>query len=290
VAAQIGGRVKELRIDEGSIVRVADTLAVLDSSGPEIQLRQAQAGVDLAQAQLNLLLNGARSEDIAQAEAMVRQAEINWNSAQGDARRADTLFPQGGATRKQKDDADARLAAAEAQLQGAQQGRDKLRQFARPEDIASARARLAQAQAARDLAQRNVNECFVVAPVNGTVTNKVVELGDLAMPGGVIVSLSRLDTVDVMIYVSEKELPNVKLGAAAEVRIDANPRDTFPGKVVYISPTAEFTPKNIQTREDRVKLVFGVKIAIPNPQGMLKPGLPADAAVKTETAVKSPAK
>jgi HlyD family secretion protein len=159
-----------------------------------------------------------------------------------------------------------------------------MQQFARPEDIASARARLAQAQAMRDLAQKNLANCYIIATTNGTVTNKVVEVGDLATPGGIIAAVSQLDTVDLMIYVSEVELARVKLGADAEVKIDVSTKRVFPGKVVYISPTAEFTPKNIQTREDRVKLVFGVKVEIPNPDGALKPGLPADATVKAEPA------
>ncbi len=284
VAAQVGGRVQELRIDEGSQVRTGDTLAILDTTGPRYQFLQAQAGVDLADAQLRLVLKGARDEDIAQAQALVQQAEAAQQTAASDARRASELLAAGSATRKQKDDADARLVGANAQLNAAHQGLNKMQQFARPEDIASARARLAQAQAVRDLAQKNLANCFIIATTNGTVTNKVVEVGDLAIPGGIVAAVSQLDTVDLMIYVSEVELARVKLGADAEVKIDVSTKRVFPGKVVYISPTAEFTPKNIQTREDRVKLVFGVKVEIPNPDGALKPGLPADATVKAEPA------
>jgi HlyD family secretion protein len=280
VAPQVGGRVKELRITEGSNVKVGDTLAVLDTAGPQFQFRQAQAGVDLADAQYKLLVNGARSEDLQMARAQVSQAEAAQQTAQADAKRAADLFATGSATKKLKDDADARLTGANAQLDAARQALDKLEHFARSEDLASGRARLDQARAARDFVQKGVNDCFITAPINGTVTNKAVEIGDLATPGGIVVSISRLDTVSLMIYVSEVELPRVKLGADAEVKIDASSKRVFPGKVIYISPVAEFTPKNVQTREDRVKLVFGVKIQIPNPDGTLKPGLPADAAVK----------
>jgi HlyD family secretion protein len=280
VAAQVGGRVQQLRVDEGSQVRAGDTLAILDTTGPRYQFLQAQGGVDLADAQLRLLLNGARVEDVSAAEAQVQQAQANLKTAQDDERRTTDLFAAGSATRKQKDDAEARLTVGQAQLQAAQQGLDKLERYARPEDIASARARLAQAEAARDLAQENLANCFITAPTNGTVTSKVVEVGDLATPGGIIAAVTQLDTVNLMIYVTEVELARVKLGADAEVKIDVSAKRVFPGKVVYISPVAEFTPKNIQTREDRVKLVFGVKIAIPNSDGTLKPGLPADATVK----------
>ena len=99
-------------------------------------------------------------------------------------------------------------------------------------------------------------------------------------PGATIVTLTELDSVYVMIYVTEKEMGRVRLGDGVEVRIDAFPNKVFPGKVTYISPEAEFTPKNVQTKEDRVKLVFGVKVEIENQDGFLKPGLPADALIR----------
>lgn len=179
--------------------------------------------------------------------ASVSQAQANLVLAQANGRRTDTLFRSGSATRQQKDATDAQLSLAQAGLV---------------------------------LAQKTLDNCTVTSPVSGTVTSKAVEVGDLATPGAVIVSISKLDTVKLTIYVSETELPKVKLGAPAEVRIDAFPKQVFPGRVTFISPTAEFTPKNIQTREDRVKLVFAVRIEIPNPDGSLKPGLPADATVK----------
>jgi HlyD family secretion protein len=101
------------------------------------------------------------------------------------------------------------------------------------------------------------------------------------------VTLVELDSVYVMIYVTEIELGRIRLGDDAEVKIDAFAERTFPGKVTYISPEAEFTPKNVQTKEDRVKLVFGVKVEIENKEGLLKPGLPADAVIMTGPAVKS---
>lgn len=218
VSAQVTGQVRELRVGEGSNVRQGDTLALLDHVPAEASVSQAQANMDLAQA---------------------------------DARRSDVLFRSGNATQQQKDGTDTRLT---------------------------------QAQAALVLARKILDNSYVISPLSGTVTNKVVEVGDLATPGGVIVAVSKLDTMNLVIYVSETELPRVKLGAEAEVRIDGSPQKAYPGTVTYISPTAEFTPKNIQTREDRVKLVFGVKIRIPNPDGSLKPGLPADATIKAPSA------
>ena len=185
--------------------------------------------------------------DRVASSASVSQARANLEQVQADDRRMDVLFKSGNATQQEKDVIDTRLV---------------------------------QAQAALVLAQRILDNSYVISPLSGTVTNKVVEVGDLATPGGVIVAVSKLDTMNLVIYVSETELPRVKLGAEAEVRIDGGGQEVYPGRVTYISPTAEFTPKNIQTREDRVKLVFGVKIQIPNPDGSLKPGLPADATIK----------
>ena len=218
IASQVTGQVRELRVDEGSRVNPGDTVALIDRVVPTASVSQAQANLGLAQAE---------------------------------AHRVDVLFASGNATRQEKDNADTRLA---------------------------------QAQAALVLVQKALDNTYVVSPLGGTVTSKAVEVGDLATPGAVIVSVSKLDTVKLTIYVSETELPNVKLGSVADVRIDAAPKRVFPGRVTFISPTAEFTPKNIQTREDRVKLVFGVRIEIPNPDGMLKPGLPADATIKVAPA------
>jgi len=114
------------------------------------------------------------------------------------------------------------------------------------------------------------------------VTEKAVEPGELVNPGATLVTISCLDPVYLRVYVTAADLGRVRLGGPAEVTIDSFPGKTFAGRITYISPQAEFTPKNIQTREDRVKLVFAVKIELPNPEGELKPGLPAEAVIKAE--------
>jgi HlyD family secretion protein len=116
--------------------------------------------------------------------------------------------------------------------------------------------------------------------VSGVVTHRPVEVGELVAPGGVVAVLSKLDRLHLTIYVTAVEMGRIRLVQEAEVRIDADPGRAFPGRVVYLSPEAEFTPRNVQTKEDRVKLVFGVKIEVDNPDGALKPGLPADATIR----------
>ncbi|MBP1659049.1 MAG: secretion protein HlyD family protein, partial [Candidatus Aminicenantes bacterium] len=279
VASKAAGQILALAVEEGARVKPGDVLATIDHATADIQLRQAEAGVALARAQLLLLQNGARKEDIEQAEAGLKQAEANRRVAADDAKRMRALLQSGSVTTKQRDDAEARLTVAEAQRRAAEEAVSKVRRLARPEEIDAARARLDQAQAAADLLAKTIADCTVVAPAGGIVTHKAVEAGELVTPGATVVTLADLDSVYVMLYVTELEIGRIKLGGEVEVRIDAFPDRPFAGTISYISPEAEFTPKNVQTKEDRVKLVFGVKVVIPNPEGLLKPGLPADAVI-----------
>ncbi|MGZ5478909.1 MAG: HlyD family secretion protein [Candidatus Aminicenantales bacterium] len=277
VASKVSGQILMLAVEDGARVKPGDVLATVDHATADIQLRQAEAGVDLAQAQLVLLRNGARKEDIQQAEAILKQAEVGLLVASDDARRMRELVRTGSVTTKQRDDAEARLTVAEAQRSAAAEALSKVRRLARPEEIQAAEARLAQARAAADLLTKTISDCTITAPAGGIVTHKAVEAGELVTPGATVVTLTELDSVYVMIYVTETEMGRVRLGDAVEVRIDAFRDRAFAGKITYISPEAEFTPKNVQTKEDRVKLVFGVKVEIENKDGLLKPGLPADA-------------
>ena len=282
VASKVGGQVLEIRAEEGSRVGKGDILVLIDHETLDIQLRQAEAGVALANAQLRLLKKGARVEDIRQGEEALLQAEANLKVAADDARRMRELAARGSVTPKQRDDAEARLVVGQAQNASAKEALAKLRRLARPEEVGAAEARLAQAVAAADLLRKTIADGTVVSPVAGIVTRRPVEAGELVSPGATVLTISELDRVHVMLFVTEKELGRVRLGGEADVMIDAAPGRVFKGRVTYISPEAEFTPKNIQTKEDRVKLVFGVKVEIPNPDGALKPGLPADAVIVLE--------
>jgi len=282
VASKIGGQVLEIRAEEGSRAGKGDVLVLIDHETLDIQLRQAEAGVALAEAQLLLLRKGARAEDIRQGEETLLQAGANLKVAADDARRMRELAARGSVTPKQRDDAEARLVVTRAQEASAKEALSKLKQLARPEEIGAAEARLAQAVAAADLLRKMIVDGTVVSPVAGIVTRRPVEAGELVSPGTTVLTISELDRVHVMLFVTEKELGRVRLGGEADVTIDAAPGRVFKGRVTFISPEAEFTPKNIQTKEDRVKLVFGVKVEIPNPDGALKPGLPADAVIVLE--------
>jgi len=277
VSAKVPGQLQQMLVQEGSQVNAGDTLAILDHSTMELQLRQAQAGVELADAQHQLLVNGARVEDVRQAEEALRQIESSAKNAREDYDRMRELYKSKSVSKKQFDDADSRYTITKAQLGSAKQNLQKMQRFARPEDIAAAKARLNQAKATADLIRKQIVDAFILAPVPGTITHKPVEVGELVGAGTIIATISRLEKMNLMIYVGEQELGKVKLNGSADIVIDTYPGKSFPGHVIYISPTAEFTPKNVQTKEDRTKLVFGVKVEVENKDGALKSGMPADA-------------
>jgi HlyD family secretion protein len=280
VSAKISGQLESRLVDEGSRVSRGQKLAVVDSSALVIQLQQAEAGVALAEAQLALLLKGARIEDIRQAEEVLTQAKATLRVAEEDRKRILNLFEKNSATTKQKDDAEARYTVARAQHEAAEQALRKLRRLARPEEVSAARARLEQAAAGRDLLKKNIADCTVVSPASGVVIHTAVEPGEFAVSGAPILTLADLDRIHLNIYVTELELGKIRLGQQAEIKIDSHPERIFTGSVVFISPEAEFTPKNIQTREERVKLVYRVKMEVENRENILKPGMPADATIR----------
>lgn len=266
IGTEVAGKVKELRVDEGSRVGNGDTLALIDDTEYQIQLRQASANLASFESAYRLAVEGSRKEDILQAEAA-------YTAAKADYQRMKDLLASQTITQKQYDDVYARYV-------GAEQTYEKLRSGLRPEEINGARVKRDYAAAQVDLLRKKVRDCAILAPSAGTVTLRGVEPGELVTMGASLLRVTYLDKVKLTIYVSDADLGRVKLGQKAEVSIDSFDKvRPFEGDVVYISPTAEFTPKNVQTKEERTKLVFGVKIEIDNPEGALKPGLPADARI-----------
>jgi len=277
VSSKSSGEILHLDASEGTFVKEGDILAVIDHANLEIQLGQARSGVDLAKAQLDLLTAGARGEDLAQAKDALNQANDTLQNAQEDFNRMESLYKVNAATKKQRDDAEFRYTNAKTQASSAQQALLKLENFARPEDVRAALARVDQAVYSVRLLQKNIQDCTVHSPTDGIVTEKLVEEGELATPGTGLYVITDLSTVKLTIYVSETDLGNIRLGQEARISIDSRQGTTYPGKVTYISPIAEFTPRDIQTKDERVKLVYAVRIEISNAQGIFKPGMPADA-------------
>ncbi|HUI31706.1 MAG TPA: efflux RND transporter periplasmic adaptor subunit [Candidatus Acidoferrales bacterium] len=282
IAAQVPGRILKMNYEEGAIMKKGDTLAEIDHRTFQQQVNQAQAAYEMARQQYDLLVKGARSEDLRVAEESVKQAEANFNLAKLALDRTQKLFRDHSVSQSQMDAAQTQYDVASAQMTSAQQNLEKVQHFARPEEIRSAAAQVQQAQAMLNSAQISFQRSYVTSPYDGTVLEKLVEIGDYANIGTPIYTISDLQTMKMTVYVSEVDLARVRLGDDAKVLLDGLPNHPFDGKVIYISPTAEFTPKNVETKEDRIKLVFAVKIGIANPENYLKAGLPADAAIYTK--------
>jgi HlyD family secretion protein len=280
IVAKSPAQIISLRVDEGSKVRQGDTLALIDTTNYALNYHQAMAAASQAEAQLLLLEHGSRHEDVEQAAEQVKQSQANLDNAKQDEQRLKDLLKANAATAKQHDDAVTKLQSSQAAFNGAEDAYQKLKSGSRAEDIAAAKARLDQMKVLANQALQSMHDCTVIAPVSGTVTHKVLNQGEMATGNATIVTISVIDPVKLTIYVSDKDLGKVKLGQKAEMKIDTYKDKTFTGNVIYISPDAEFTPKNVQTTEDREKLVFAVKIQVANPDGNLKPGMPADAVLK----------
>jgi HlyD family secretion protein len=263
IGTEVAGKVVDVRVDEGAHVKKGDTLVIIDDTEYRIHLRSAEANAAAADAQYRLVLEGSREEDVMQAETAFKTAEADY-------KRMKELLAAQAITQKQYDEVYMRYVAAQQQYQ-------KLFRGSRKSEIDVARAKRDQAIAQADQLRKKLRDCYILAPAEGIVSLKAIEAGELVTIGANIMRITDLDKVKLTIYVNEQQLGSVKLGQPAEVRIDSNPDKVHQGKVVYISPNAEFTPKNVQTKEERTKLVFGVKIEVENREGVLKPGLPADA-------------
>lgn len=280
ISSQTAGRIMKMNADEGYEVKKGDTLLIADTELYELQLRQAIAGRDIAKAQLDLLIKGARKEDVAQAREIYNQASANLTLAETDKKRMEALYEVRSISKKQLDDATLRYDVSASQFNAAKQNLSKIENIARPEEIAQAKGNLEKAEAGIELLKKNIRDCYVVSPIDGIVVKRFVEQGETVGMMSSLFKVSNLKRVEVVIYVSEKSLPEIKLNQTAEIATDGEPDKVRTGKVIFISPEAEFTPKNIQTKEERTKQVFAVKIAIDNPDGALKTGLPVDVKIK----------
>ncbi|MBN1976991.1 MAG: efflux RND transporter periplasmic adaptor subunit [Anaerolineae bacterium] len=380
VAPELGGRVLELLVEEGGDVEAGQVLARLDGTLLEAQIEAAQAGLDMAQAQLAQAQAGASPEQVQKAEADLAQAQAGrdgayqgWQDlialrdnpqrldaqiAQAEAQVAaaeaaldqavaykdmaeiaydsygDALdklndippeyrpgLPMGfhlipnsywkswvgvntaqagldgaraalralRAIRDNPQELNAQIAAAEAQYKAAeaavgmaQAQLDALEAGATAEEIAIAEAQVEQAQAAVEALTVLRGKQTIIAPVGGVVLEVSIREGELAAPGGTLLTLGDLDQVTLTVYVPENKLGFVDIGQEVAVGVDSFPGRTFTGEVLAIADEAEFTPRNVQTQEERVNMVFAVEVRIPNPDHALKPGLPADAVILAE--------
>jgi HlyD family secretion protein len=290
VAAEVGGRLVELRVDEGDRVKQGEVIARLDTRDTELQIARARAERAAADAQLRLLQAGSRGEDVRQAEAQVQAAETDAAAAQAelkaaeaDLERFESLLRANAGSAKQRDDAQARADVARQRVRGAaeranaaREALGRLRAGARPQEIDAARARVAAVDAQLAVLEKSVKDAEVVSPVDGIVTTKLADQGELIGPRTPLVVVTDLDHAWANLFVPEPMVPRIKIGQSATVFTDAG-GPGIGGTVTFISPKAEFTPRNVQTADERSKLVYRIKVSVDNSQGVLKQGMPVDA-------------
>jgi HlyD family secretion protein len=300
----IQGRITRLLADEGETVVKGQLLAELDAAQLEAQYAAASASVtsldaQITQASLDVAYTAKNSEasvaaaaaGLTSAQAHVVRANAILTNATLAHTRAAALF-EGGATSKQElDQAEMVLRTSEADVAAAEK------------DVARAEADLALARASADTiglkrqqlralqesrrsalgrvaeAQANLAERQISAPLDGTILSRPVEVGDVVSPGSPVFQIVDMGRLYVKVYIPEPEIGKLTLGARAEVFIDAFPHRSFAARVSKIHAQAEFTPKNVETAEERLKLVFGVELTLVNPDGVLKPGMPADCVI-----------
>ncbi len=249
VSAETSGRVLSLAFDEGDAVKINDTLAVIDPSRLELQLASAGAGRQVAQAQLEA------------AQVQLSKAGEAEQFAQNERDRIEKLLQSGTATRKQMDQVEFELTQA------------KLSRKSAEASLSTTRAELARIEAEINRIMREQVDCYPLAPIEGIVTEKYVEIGELVNPGKAVFKISQLNSLWVKVYLPSGDFASVKVGDVATIDTEAGERQ-YQGKVVWTSEEAEFTPKNVQTEKSRANLVYAVKVAVDNTDGGLKIGMP----------------
>lgn len=288
IAFQVSGRVSGVMVSEGEQVQKDQILAVLEGQEFQSRLDQAKAALERAirgREQLESLLSVYQSTlpaDVDRAQAGLKNAGDVLAEARKNYERYEQLFSRGVIAERDRDamklsyeTARSRLAESDALLR---QAKGNLRRIeATRKDIEAAGAQIDVARAALDQVSIQMQYTTLRAPFDGVITSRNLEPGEVVSPAREVLTLADLSRVDLKIFVDETQIGKVKPGQQAEVRIDTFPGRTFEGQVSFISPEGEFTPKIIQTRKERVKLVYLVKVSIPNPNLELKSGMPADA-------------
>lgn len=285
---QVSGRVLKVHVEEGQRVENGRLLVDMEPDEFDARVSQAQANLDRArkvelQAKAALaVLEKTLPAEVARAEAGLRSARAVLRDAERNDQRYANLFDQDVVSEKDRDTvrlnyemAKSRLAESESLLGLARGNLSRLE--ASRKDVDAARAQIAVAEAALTQARIQRTYAELRSPLAGVVTSRGVEPGEIVSAGREILSVSDLSRVDLNIYVDETSIGRVRPGQRALVRVDTFPDRDFEAKVSFVSPEGEFTPKIIQTQKERVKLVYLVKVSIPNPRFELKTGMPADA-------------
>ena len=276
---RVAGKVLERPVDEGQGVQAGQLLARLDARDLEQQAAGRTADVATARAVLDALLAGSRPEEVEASKAALEQASADLRRLEPDEARVRDLYQKGILSVRDYEASRAAFEAARGKVRQAEQQYALVKKGPRKEDIDQARARFESASQALALAQTQLGYATLVAPTAGVILSKNVEPMEYVAPGTAVVTLANLGQVWLRAYVEEADLGRVKVGQQAFVTSDTYPGKRYEGRVSFISSEAEFTPKSVQTRKERAKLVYRIKVDLPNPAMELKPGMPVDAEI-----------
>lgn len=284
LAFQVSGRIEAVTVQEGDRVEAGQDVGRLDQAEMRARREQAVAQVASARAQLRELETGFRTEEVAQARAGAEAAAQRLADAERDLDRTRRLHEGGAVSREAHDKA---VLAADVARSLHEQANEQLRLLERGprvEKIEAQRAQLAQSEAAVRALDATLANMTLRSPFAGVVSIRHREPGETVAPGAPVVTVTNRDDRWVRIYIPEDRMGGLATGLSAVVRADTYPDKTYSGEVVYIASEAEFTPKNVQTTEERVKLVYAVKVRITGDAGYeLKPGLAADVTLRVRT-------
>jgi HlyD family secretion protein len=268
-------RIASLLVEEGDRIAPGQLLAHLETERFELAVARAEAQVESQKQIVARLVTGTRPEEIRKARADVAAAEAALDEAGKTFKRVSVLVPQQAASVQRLDDSRAAADTARANLKAARAVLDLALAGPRAEDIAAAKAQLAGYEADLALARRKLKDAYLYSPCDGIVQDRILEVGDMASPQKPVYTVALTDPLWIRAYVSEPDLGKLGEGMPAEVSTDSFPDKRYEGWIGYISPTAEFTPKPVETTEVRTKLVYQVRVFVKDPAGELRLGMPA---------------
>ncbi len=273
--------ISQLLVEEGESVKKGQLLAVLHSEILQAQLAEAQAQVVAQQQLLAKLKAGSRIEEVDKVKAELNAARAKAKAASSSYSRLRSLLKKKVVTADQVDQAKALKDAANAEVEAIKQALNLLEAGTRKEDIASAEAVLLARIAGVDLIQQRLKDAKLIAPSDGIIRNRILEVGSMVFPQTPVMTLAFVDPIWVRTYLPETALGKVTIGSRAKIYTDSYPDKAYDGWVGYISPTSEFTPKNIQTEELRTRLVYSMRVFACNPNNELRLGMPATVVIDT---------
>jgi RND family efflux transporter MFP subunit len=259
---KITAQIEEMRVDSGDTIKKGEVIVLLESDELQAQLAQDEAALETMQAKWAQMEAGTRPEELSQTEDLVAKAEANLKDAENNYQRMKALFRQGTIAKRQFETAELAYTVAKADLNSAQERLEMLREGATKEDREALKAQVSQAKAALDLAGIKLSYARIISPIDGTISERFLDPGNLAVPTKALVTIVQMDTVKVIVYFPENQLRYMERGIQAQITVAAYPSQVFHGRIDKVSPTL-----NPETR------MFSAQITVLNERRLLRPGM-----------------